>query len=427
MRLAELMKKRPLIPIVAVLVTIALLTTVLLSQPSRGRAAAGDGSRHCTVKVASRGRLLQAAANARNTGAVICVRAGSYGHITFRGRNRRLVSVIAAPHEHPALGQVDLENVSNLRIQGFDMPTGGFDTDQTRAHDVQIVANTIHDCFCQALRLWPGDSDILFRGNYVHNIHYNGDWQTGWGVKADGGTGVRILYNTFSNLQNDAMEIGSASDWHIIGNIVTGVHDDPHLASAHADVLMLWASDRRFTVRDNRFVDSTDVLVSGSTSDVTFQNNLIVHMVQLCVDGGPTGTSSAGVVHYTWIHNTIYDCGSDYNGGGFGGSYGLNLAGPATAGASNTVKCNILASLGFDTHAEFAYENYNILAHWARGSGRHDRRIRPHFANRVNYQATNLPFDAGYRLAPAGSPLAPGSIATVPRHRTARHLRSTCR
>jgi hypothetical protein len=142
---------------------------------------------------------------------------------------------------------------------------------------------------------------------------------------------------------------------------------------------------------------------------VRLENNLIVRMKGLCHDGGPTGTSSAGLVRYTWVRNTIYDCGSFWNGGGFGGGYGLGAKGPATAGASNTLSRNLLTSLDVATATQFASSDHNLIKSGSR-PGSTDLLFTPQFADQIDYRPTNLPAgyeDVGYRPAPAGHTAAP--------------------
>ena len=150
-------------------------------------------------------------------------------------------------------------------------------------------------------------------------------------------------------------------------------------------------------------------LWSGSTSDVRLENNLIARMRGWCHDGGPTGSSDEGLVRYTWVRNTIYDCGSAFNGGGRGGDYGLLTRGPATAGASNTLSRNLLTSLDLGTSAQIARSDHNLIKNGNRPGGT-DRRFKPRFANRRSYRPTNLPAgyeNVGYRSAPAGHDAAP--------------------
>ena len=359
----------------------------------------------CDAVVRTTGELVAAANGRAYEGRVICARAGEYGHITFRGRHHAKVTVRRYPNESAVLGEVDLAGVSNLRIEGFRFSSGGVDTNSSSSRGIEIVANRFEDYVGSALMTWGGDSDITFARNVVRNMRFNGEFWSGWGISAVGGDrgirNLRVRYNTFTHTEQDAMEIGETYGGQIVGNEISDVRPPPG-SGAHTDSLMLWANSRDFLIKDNRFQDGRGVLMSGSTSDVRMENNLIVRMQNLCHDAGPTGSSDAGVVRYTWIHNTIYDCGSGYNGGGSGGGYGFSSVGPATAGASNRAERNIFTSFSLGTAAQFAVEDYNVIVHGPR-RGVHDIGTVPRFRDRVDYRPANLPFDAGYHRAPAGA------------------------
>jgi hypothetical protein len=120
------------------------------------------------------------------------------------------------------------------------------------------------------------------------------------------------------------------------------------------------------------------------------------------------------LVRYTWVRNTIYDCGSFWNGGGPGGGYGLLSDGPASAGASNTLTKNLLTSLDVDTSGQFGASDHNLIKAGSR-PGATDQAFSPQFSDTVDYRPTNLPAgydDVGYRSAPAGYQAAGGSTPT---------------
>jgi hypothetical protein len=381
----------------------AAAAVILHATAGCGVAASQDGA--CQTEVRSRARLVSAVRGKAYEGRVICVRAGDYGQVELTGRHARRVTVRPYPGESPVLGEIALNGVSRLRITGFDFRRGGIDTMRAAAQWVEIIGNRFHGYAGSALMTWGGDANITFEGNVVEDLRYDGSWWSGWGVSAIGARrgirNLRIRYNSFLGTAQDAMEIGETYGGEIVGNVVRGVKPPPG-SGLHTDSFMLWANSRRFLIADNRFEDGRGLLLSGSTSDVRLENNLIVRMENWCHTAGPTGSSDAGVVRYTWIRNTVYDCGSGYDGGGYGGGYGFASAGPATAGASNRAERNVFTSFGVDTARQFASEDYNVIVHGPR-RGPHDSGIRPRFRDRVDYQPTNLPFAAGYRRAPAGA------------------------
>jgi hypothetical protein len=359
------------------------------------------------VQVSSRADLLSAVQNTANGGKIVCARAANYGtsELWLAVRHATKLTLRAYPGEKVTLPYVVFAGVTNMRVEGFDMPLGGFDTNQKLSRNIEMVDNEIHDCFCQALRLWTGDQNILFEGNYVHGIRHNGNWNTGWGINSTGTTsGLKIRYNTFDGLGNDAMEISASTDGEIVGNVIKRVDGDPAYPDPHPDSIMLWAGSKRWLIKDNRISDGRGVLMSGSTSDVRMENNLIVRIKNYCHDGGTTGSSSEGLIRYAWVRNTIYDCGSFWGGGGFGGGYGLLSDGPAS---NNVLDRNLLTNVGYDTASQFAATN-NLIKSGAISST--DRTFTPQFADQVDYQPTNLPAgfnDVGYRPAPAGHTAAP--------------------
>jgi hypothetical protein len=136
------------------------------------------------------------------------------------------------------------------------------------------------------------------------------------------------------------------------------------------------------------------------------ENNLIARTDNICLTGGPTGSSMLGLVRYTWVRNTIYDCGSGYNSGGFGGLYGLISEGPASG---NVLDRNLLTEVGGTGAAQYTAVTKNLIPHGSAG-GPTDRTFVPQFADLVDYVPTNVPpgyEDVGYRPAPAGHTATP--------------------
>jgi hypothetical protein len=375
-----------------------LISVVALTLLGTGRAGAAD---RCATTVGEAGALAAAVDGGAYQGRVVCAR-GSFPRLELRGRHDQLVTLRAV--DGATVDGIELDGVRNLRVEGFRFTGGGVDTERSGVDGLTIAGNRFEDYVGSALYVWGGDANVTFEHNVVRNMRFDGQFSSGWGVSAIGDDGgirnLVIRYNSFTHTEQDAMEIGDAFGGQIVGNVVRDVKPPPG-SDAHTDSLMLWSNSQDFLIKDNRFEDGYGVLMSGSTSDVRMENNLIVRMENLCHDGGPTGSSDEGLVRYTWVGNTIYDCGSGYNGGGPGGLYGFRSQGPATAGASNHAERNLFTSMDIGTPAQFSYEDYNVVVN-GRARGAHDVRLKPRFRDRVDYQATNLPFRAGYTPAPAG-------------------------
>jgi hypothetical protein len=398
------------------LLTAALLVcATAVGLPASAHAAAPG----CDLEVNTRDALTAAAQSTANAGKTICADAGSYGTSAFVWTvdQPAMTRILANPANSTVSipGSV-FRGASNLAIEGFNV-TSGSSVESGAAH-ISLQGNTFQNMTEDVLDFHNGNSDIWFTGNVVQNIRFTGASSTGYGLQTFGGptNGLHVNYNAFDmgGQSGDAMQLGDIHDFEIVGNIIKNVGWSGGGTDPHADAIMLWEGASRGLVKDNRITDSTDTLWSGSTSDVRLENNLIVRMKGLCHDGGPTGSSSAGLVRYTWTHNTIYDCGSFWNSGGFGGGYGLGSRGPATGGASNSADHNIFTSLDTETNSQWASEDYNVIVHGTR-LGAHDIGLVPVFADRIDYQPINLPFDAGYHVAPAGPQQAKAApSATVP-------------
>jgi hypothetical protein len=57
--------------------------------------------------------------------------------------------------------------------------------------------------------------------------------------------------------------------------------DDAPGFDAHPDAIMLWAGSQRWPIKNNRVSDGHGVRMSGSTTDVRFENDLIVRIKNL--------------------------------------------------------------------------------------------------------------------------------------------------
>jgi hypothetical protein len=306
---------------------------------------------------------------------------------------------------------IEFAGASNITVEGFRLSSRSQLTGNP-SH-IRLVGNVMRDMSDDALDTHGAASDIWFVANEVRDIRFTGDAFSGYGIQTFGGpiTGFHVNYNTFAmgGASADALQLGDVHDFEIVGNVIRDVRYSGPEGDPHADAIMLWDGASHGLVKDNRITDSMTTLWSGSTSDVRLENNLIARMRNFCHDGGPTGSSGDGLVRYTWVRNTIYDCGSVWNSGGFGGDYGLLSRGPATAGASNTLQRNLLTSLDLGTSSQLAGSDHNLIQNGDR-PGTTNRRFKPRFADHIDYRPVNLPpgyENVGYRRAPAGHTAAP--------------------
>ena len=375
-------------------------------------------SDRCDSTVNNAAELLAAAASAENEGRVVCARAGRYQGLRFENISHPVkVTLRAYPGERVTLGQSVVLGVQGLRFEGFRMPEGGFDLQPSDNERIEIVGNDIGRCECFGVIVWDGSRDILIEGNWIHDMRRpsaSSLFWMGYGISSRGGLGsvenLRIVRNTIERTQNDALEIGSTHGGEITGNVIreawpagcSPARPECPDGSEHTDGLMYWSGSSGFTIRDNRFTDNRQGwLLSGGSHRTVIENNLLARTQSWCVDAGETGSSDAGIHHFTFRRNTFYDCGRDFDEGGLNGRYGLLIRGDSSD--TNTLDRNVLASLEADGTPAISASDRNDTVHGYRGASS-DVGIVPRFADETTYLPTNLPFQAGYREAPAGAP-----------------------
>ena len=378
------------------------------ARDAAGNVDASPASRSWTVSVSSSGggcdstvstqaQLVSAAASTANEGKVVCVANGSYGDLALGGFNHPTKVTLRALNSGQAtIGSVSLHNVAGVRFEGFRQ-TGKFHNDQYAASRIEVARGDIGGGSSTAFLMSDNANDWLIERNHIHDISFNGSFGSGYGIYAYGSVpkrGLKVRYNTFAHTQADAMELGNLDGFEIVGN---DVHDINWFGASsgdpHADALMIWADSKNGLVKDNRFTNGNGVLLSR-VSNTRIENNLFANIDNWCFQNGYA-------VGQTIVNNTVYDCGSDYNGGGMGGGYGMTL--DQASASANALSKNLLTSLSYVSNA-IGSSDHNLIKNggWPRST---DIAFTPTLANTLDYQATNLPAgytDVGYRPAPAG-------------------------
>lgn len=425
------------------------VTSAGASRATKVATNGGSEAVDCDVFVNTRAALDSAVQDTANSGKTICVTPGNYGTSYFNWTvdQPAMMRVIAQPDDRSiSIPGAIYNGASNITIEGFDIVSGS--SIEGTSANIRIIRNHFHDFTDDVLDIrvptdpTTGHTNIEFSGNLVERISYVINTAfTGYGIQTFGGptNGFKANYNTFNmdipahtGGSGDAMQLGDIHNFEIIGNVITGVRwwgaeaDDPH-----SDSLMVWAGAANGVIKDNRILDGTGALMSGSTHDIVMQNNLIARIQNYCHDGGTTGSSSDGLYNYTWRQNTIWQCGNYWNGWTDGG-YGLLSDGPVTNGGGNILDRNLLAGLYVDTNAQFSSADHNLIQGGSSLGGTNITFDSPTFADTIDYLPTNLPAgytDVGYRVAPAGyqaynggttnSPPVPQSVVSRKTHGTA--------
>lgn len=337
---------------------------------------------------------------------------GRYGAVTFENVGHPVggeVTLRSRSRNGAVLSGVHLRTVTGLRIENFRIK-GGVENEDQPVTRVEFVGNDIGGTKAGAFILRCRVADVLIEGNHIHDIMASGDWWTGYGISSAGEpscgvrTHLRIRYNTIERVQKDGMELGDVRSGEIVGNVLRRINTGSGDPTSHTDSLMIWANSENLLVKDNRITDGNGVIISG-TRRIRFENNLVANIDNWCWDNGTSGSTQAAPIDTTWVNNTVYDCGSDYDGGGFGGTYAFLVDGNAPSG--NVVSKNLLSNLAGST-SHFAGSD-NLIQNGPLPSAT-DRRFTPLFTDRTDWQPTNLPagyYDVGYKPAPAGYQAAP--------------------
>jgi Lamin Tail Domain/Right handed beta helix region/Bacterial TSP3 repeat len=381
---------------------------------------------HCDSTVTTTAQIVSAAASAANEGKAVCVAAGTYGTLALDGVSHpadRKVTLRSQARHQAVFSRVVLEGVIGLRLEDFRVQ-GGFEhpSDGSIMQAVDFVGNDVGGTQTGAFVLNCKVYDVLFESNHIHDIQDTEDFWTGWGIKLTGSPSgslcdwrrnIRIRYNTFERLGNDAMDIGATIGGEIVANVVRDVNKGPLDPDEHTDALMFWAGSRDFLIRDNRWMDNHDQwLLSGGTQNLTAINNLFVRGGQWGIQAGEAGSSSAGIHNSVFRNNTVWSTGGSWNDQCSPAHPTTNCMGVWLRGQSsqtNTFDRNLVDSLsgcGFVSAG-----GHNLMYDSSPGPCTPtDALLNPQFADTVDYQPTNLPTgfeDVGYKPVPAGHTAPP--------------------
>jgi hypothetical protein len=373
------------------------------SRPSIRLQPRAEPPFRCDSTVTTPAQLMAAARSSANEGRVVCARAGDYGSLRFEGISHPVkVTIAAQPGEQAIIRYTVIRNVQGLRIQGFRMPSGGFDLQPSNNQRIEIADNEIGGGTFGGVIVWYGARDILIEDNHFHDLLVGGSFADGYGVSSRGGNSrvenLRIRYNTFERTQNDALEIGSTYGGEIVGNRVS-VPDEVN----HSDPLMYWSGSSGFLIKDNVFSLNwnASLFFGGDNRDTQVINNLVVGNRNWCATAGASGSSSGGIHNTVYRNNTFFRCGQAWTSSPWG-RYGLALAGSSSG---VVIEHNILSSVERTTPpapaSAIVAQSGNVIGGGIRAAG--DISLTPRFDGR--WVPTNLPAShayAGYRPAPVG-------------------------
>jgi hypothetical protein len=357
----------------------------------------GSGGGSCTLTLAS-GASLSTAVSSAAGGAVICLSSGSYSVNVTKANKASMVTIKPAAGAAPTLGYSMLNQATNLRFEGLKF-TGGIEA-LGPASKLQFVDNEFAGPFGfhsngQAQSNGTEVTDVLFEGNYLHDLDYTGSQGTanGYGLTASNGVSrFTVAGNTIKSTASDYLQFASPNTVTIDHNIFLG----PSLLGSHADhqdLVQIFGGGKNVTFTNNvaRNTQTQESLLfqEGAFSNVVIENNLFDHDSR-----GYTCQlyQSAGMV---FRNNTVV--------GSHWGCLFRDLASSA-AGSGYQVDHNVFTNTaeGSDISTEgragsWGTYDYNVSEDGSASGSHSVRNWSPSWADTTSYTPLGLPFAAGYR------------------------------
>ncbi|HEY0390343.1 MAG TPA: right-handed parallel beta-helix repeat-containing protein [Solirubrobacterales bacterium] len=344
------------------------------------------------------GANLSSAVSSAAGGAVICLSSGPYSLNVTKANKSSMVTIKPATGAAPSLDYSMLNQATNLRFQELKF-TGGIEA-LGPASKLQFVNNEFVGPFGfhgngQAQSNGTEVTDVLFDGNYLHNLDYTGTQGTanGYGLTASNGVSrFTVTNNTIKSTASDYLQFASPNTVTIDHNTFLG----PSLLGSHADhqdLVQIFGGGKNVTFTNNvaRNTETQESLLfqEGAFSNVVIENNLFDHDSR-----GYTCQlyQSSGMI---FRNNTVV--------GSHWGCLFRDLASSA-AGSGYQVDHNIFTNTaeGSDVSTEgraggWGVYDYNVSEDGSAGGSHSVRNWSPSWSDTTSYTPLGLPFAAGYR------------------------------
>ena len=351
----------------------------------------------CTQTLSS-GANLSTAVSSAAAGAVICLNSGSYSVNVTKANKSSLVTIQPAAGASPTLSYSMLNQATNLRFQELKF-TGGIEA-LGPASKLQFVDNEFVGPFGfhgngQAQSNGTEVTDVLFDGNYLHDLDYTGNQGTanGYGVTASNGVSrFTITNNTIKSTASDYLQFASPNTVTIDHNTFLG----PSLLGSHVDhqdLVQIFGGGTNVTFTNNvaRNTQTQESLLfqEGAFSNVVIENNLFDHDSR-----GYTCQlyQSSGMI---FRNNTVV--------GSHWGCLFRDLASSAP-GSGYQVDHNVFTDTaeGSDVSTEgragsWGTYDYNVSSDNSASGSHSVRNWSPSWLDTTNYVPQGLAFSAGYR------------------------------
>jgi outer membrane biosynthesis protein TonB len=351
----------------------------------------------CTQTLAAGANLSNAISSAAG-GAVICLNSGSYSVNVTKANKSSMVTVKAAAGASPTLGYSMLNQATNLRFEDLKF-TGGIEA-LGPANKLQFIDNEFAGKFGfhangQEQSNGTEVTDVLFDGNYMHDLDYTGSQGTanGYGITASNGVArFTITDNTIKSPASDYIQFASPETAVIKGNTFLG----PSLLGSHQDhqdLVQIFGGGRNITFTDNvaRDTETQESLLfqEGAFTNVVIENNLFDH-------------DSRGYTCQLYQSNGLIFRDNTIVGSHWGCLF-RDLASSA-AGSGYQINHNIFTNTaeGSDISIEgragsWGTYDYNVSEDGSAGGSHSVKNWKPSWTNTTDYTPVGLSFTAGYR------------------------------
>jgi hypothetical protein len=357
----------------------------------------GGGGGNCTQTLASGANLSNAVSSAAG-GAVICLSGGSYSVNVTKANKANMVTIKPAAGAAPSLSYSMLNQATNLRFEDLKF-TGGIEA-LGPASKLQFVDNEFVGPFGfhgngQAQSGGSEVTDVLFDGNYLHDLDYSGNQGTanGYGLTASNGVSrFTVTNNTIKSTASDYLQFASPNTVTIdhntfLGPSLLGSHQD------HQDLVQIFGGGKNVSFTNNvaRNTETQESLLfqEGAFSNVVIENNLFDHDSR-----GYTCQlyQSSGMI---FRNNTVV--------GSHWGCLFRDLA-SSSAGSGYQIDHNIFTNTaeGSDISTEgragsWGSYDYNVSEDGSASGAHSVRNWSPSWSDTTSYNPLGLPFAAGYR------------------------------
>ena len=351
----------------------------------------------CTQTLSS-GADLSTAISSAAAGAVICLDSGSYSVNVTKANKASMVTIKPATDASPTLSYSMLNQATNLRFEELKF-TGGIEA-LGPSSKLQFVGNEFVGPFGfhangQAQSNGTEVTDVLFDGNYLHDLDYTGTQGTanGYGLTASNGVSrFTVINNTIKSTASDYLQFASPDTVTIdhntfLGPSLLGSHQD------HQDLVQIFGGGDNVTFTNNlaRNTQTQESLLfqEGAFRNVVIENNLFDHDSR-----GYTCQlyQSSGLI---FRDNTVV--------GSHWGCLFRDLA-SSSAGSGYQVDHNVFAeteaSVDVSTEGRagsWGTYDYNVSSDNSAGGSHSVRNWSPSWADATSYTPRGLPFAAGFR------------------------------